>query len=333
MAQFILSNQALSSHQFPQEYRANGIYSVSGSVSFLSAYQPYSFGPIDSANRQIYNSLSTAPASALQQTTSLYDHYSSDTVLAFAEIMNHIRKIKESQTTKDFSIGAAGAATSVYAERMNGFAKAVLQYEGALMKFANARQSGIAPRMKQGLKANAQRAFENLQQQFSNELRIVTGRVKSNRGTPLSNANRGLNIARSSRSLSNLEIHNQVQAHNLLKFTKHANVLGTGLVAVDFTTRVGNIYNEYQANGNWERELFVQSASFAASTMTGVALANIGTTAVGFLLALTPVGWVGLIVGGVAVVAGTAAASVWVNNLISSNSGDWYDQIMNWLAF
>ena len=67
--------------------------------------------------------------------------------------------------------------------------------------------------------------------------------------------------------------------------------------------------------------------------MTGVALANIGTTAVGFLLALTPVGWVGLIVGGVAVVAGTAAASVWVNNLISSNSGDWYDQIMNWLAF
>jgi len=46
----------------------------------------------------------------------------------------------------------------------------------------------------------------------------------------------------------------------------------------------------------------------------------------------TPIGWVGLIIGGVAVVGVAAAASIGMNNAITENSGGWYDSIMNSLG-
>ncbi len=51
-------------------------------------------------------------------------------------------------------------------------------------------------------------------------------------------------------------------------------------------------------------------------------------TALSFLIVATPVGWVGLIVGGVAVAGTAAAASISVNNITKNNSGSWYDSIM-----
>jgi hypothetical protein len=47
-----------------------------------------------------------------------------------------------------------------------------------------------------------------------------------------------------------------------------------------------------------------------------------------FLMVATPVGWVGLIVGGVAVAGTAAAASIGMNNAVKNNSGSWYDSIM-----
>ena len=98
----------------------------------------------------------------------------------------------------------------------------------------------------------------------------------------------------------------QVQANNLVKFTKYAKVLVNGLAVIDFGSRAGNIHNSYQDGDNWERELFVESSSFAVSALTGTAVINAGTAALGLLVLATPIGWVGLVVGGLAI-AGTAA--------------------------
>jgi hypothetical protein len=43
--------------------------------------------------------------------------------------------------------------------------------------------------------------------------------------------------------------------------------LGNGLAVIDFGSRVGNIHNSYQAGGNWERDFFIESSSFAASAI------------------------------------------------------------------
>ncbi|BBA36161.1 uncharacterized protein sS8_4231 [Methylocaldum marinum] len=87
--------------------------------------------------------------------------------------------------------------------------------------------------------------------------------------------------------------------------------------------------SSYQAGVNGERELFIESSSFAASAIAGTAAVNIGSAALGFLVLATPVGWVGLIVGGVAVAGVAAATSIWTNNIIKNNAGDVYDSILN----
>jgi hypothetical protein len=100
--------------------------------------------------------------------------------------------------------------------------------------------------------------------------------LKTRKGVPLSNVDRGLHIARSSRTPVKLNVMSQVQASNLMMLSKQGNFLGTGLVAINFFSRVGNITNSYRADENWERELFIESSSFAAGATAGIISADIG---------------------------------------------------------
>lgn len=160
--------------------------------------------------------------------------------------------------------------------------------------------------------------------------------VKARRGTPLSSATRATKIAQSSRNVAILNVASQIQANNLVKFTQHTKFLGNGLAVIDFTTRVGNISNEYRSGGEWERELFIESSSFAASASAsagaGMLAVNVGTVALGFLMVATPVGWVGLIVGGIVVAGAAATASITMNNIVKDRSGGLYDEIMKWTS-
>ncbi|MCP4489665.1 MAG: hypothetical protein GY820_20475 [Gammaproteobacteria bacterium] len=74
------------------------------------------------------------------------------------------------------------------------------------------------------------------------------------------------------------------------------------------------MHNSYKSGGEWERDLFIESSSFAAS-------AGVGVVALSIITVATPVGWVLLI-------AGTAAASMGINYLAKENGGSWYDAIM-----
>ncbi len=109
------------------------------------------------------------------------------------------------------------------------------------------------------------------------------------KGTPLRNRTRALNIARSSRSIKKLERVSTLQAGKLARFSKYGKALGTGVVAIDFASRIGNVQTTYNADGDWERELFIESSSFALSAFAGTAVAKAG---VDFFVADTPVGWV-----------------------------------------
>src|SRR5690606_31765603 len=181
-------------------------------------------------------------------------------------------------------------------------------------------------------KQKAHMAFEKMQLQFRHELMVVNSRVKSNRGTPLTSAQRATNIADSSRNFVSLNVTSQVQANNLVRFTQHTKFLGNGLAVIDFGSRIGNIHNSYQSGGNWEKELFIESSSFAAGAITGAVAAKVGVAALTFLMVATPVGWVGLVVGGVAVAGAAAGASIGMSNYVKNNSGSIYDKIMGWFS-
>ena len=135
-----------------------------------------------------------------------------------------------------------------------------------------------------------------MQRNFRHELDIVTerSRLLAKKGTPLTHAKRGRNIARSSRSAVKLNVMSQVQASHLMKFSQKAKLLGNGLVVIDFGSRIGNISNSYRAGENWEKELFIESSSFAAGAISGNIAINIGGVAISFPMVATPIGWVGL---------------------------------------
>ncbi|MCP4486334.1 MAG: hypothetical protein GY820_03305 [Gammaproteobacteria bacterium] len=75
------------------------------------------------------------------------------------------------------------------------------------------------------------------------------------------------------------------------------------------------MHNSYKSGGEWERDLFIESSSFAVGGI-------IGWTAVTFIVVATPVGWVGLI-------AGAAAASMFASNYTREKSGLVFDKIMD----
>ncbi len=169
-------------------------------------------------------------------------------------------------------------------------------------------------------------AFEQMQKQFQYELRITASvqRVLARKGIPLTNVTRAMNIARSSRSIEKLQLTSTIQAGAVGRFSNYGKVLGNGLIIIDVASRIGNVENTYKADGNWERELFVESSSFALGAGAGIIAVKAGTAALMFLTVATPVGWVGLIVM-------AAAASMGTNHVIKERSGGWYDEIMDWI--
>lgn len=287
----------------------------------ISAFTPYVLGQeLSALDSQLISAL-TAPKVA-NNLTNLSLSFGGENTVALAEMT---KKLQE------YNVGLMGASTSVYANRLGGFAGAVKEYQDALMNYRSAINSNATA--KSIAKQKAFKAFQNLQIKFNHELNAINAGVKARRGTPLSSAARATNIARSSRNVTKLNVTSQAQAHNLVKFTQHAKFLGNGLAVIDFTSRVGSIHNEYKAGGEWERELFVESSSFAASAITGTAMVNAGAATLGFLIVATPIGWVGLVVGGIAVAGAAAAGSIAMNNAVKDNSGDWYDSIMKALQF
>lgn len=117
--------------------------------------------------------------------------------------------------------------------------------------------------------------------------------------------------------------------HKLVRFTRHAKLLGNGLAVIDFGNRVGRIHTSHGAGENWHREMFVQSTSFTFGALSGAAVVKGGLA---LLAAFTPAGMVGLIVGGAAIAAGGAVAGYAVDSSVKSRAGEWYDAIMEWLG-
>ena len=226
----------------------------------------------------------------------------------------------------EFNVGLMGASTTYYTERTEGFGKAIRDYQTELLRYREAAKAKSPDLLLR--KHRVFTAFEKMQKRFGSELKLVAGDNTSRRGTPFTNPQRALNIAKDSRHAKKLFVANQAQANNLIKFSRHANYLGNGLAAIDFVSRTANIHNTYKAGGQWEREMFTESLSFAASASTGIALVKVGAAALGFITVATPIGWVGLIIGGVAVAGTAAVGSMAVNSYFKNNSNRFYDNIM-----
>ncbi len=279
----------------------------------LNSYTPYLTDQNMSAvDRDILHLLSPMPVA--KELTNLSLSFGEDNTLALAEITTKL---------KDYNIGLMGASTSAYTKRMGGFVGTVQNYQDALMQYRQAIKTN--PATKAIAKQKAMTAFQSMQSGFKHELNVVNAGIKSKKGTPLTSVTRGTNIARSSRNVAKLDVSSHLQAHNLVKFTRHAKFLGNGLALIELSSGMSNVYNSYKADGEWERDLFIESMSFGLSATAGSLAVNAGLS---LLVFATPFGWAGLIIGGVAIAGVAAGVSMGTNSAIKQNSGAWYDEIM-----
>jgi hypothetical protein len=180
-------------------------------------------------------------------------------------------------------------------------------------------------------------AKANLSQRFGIELNTIKSRLPKHQWRLLrADDERMFERIRRTGRASRLDVGSSVEATDLVRFAQHAKFLGNGLAVIDFGSRAGDIYTDYKAGGNWEREMFVQSSSFIASAGTGAGLTVLGMTAVetaieAAALAATPAGWV-LIVAGLAVAGVAAAGAIYSSGLSEKNMGSVYDRIMSWIS-
>lgn len=284
----------------------------------LHPYRPYLVGQNPSVtDRSLLRRLSYRPVS--RELTKLSLSFGGDNVVALADITSKLR---------DYNIGLMGASTTVYANRLEGFGGAVKNYQAALMDYRHAVKSNLPT--KALAKQTAHAAFQKMQTNFRHEVGSVTvrSRALARRGTPLTSSTRATDIARSSRRVTKLNVMSQVQASNLIKFGRYTNYLGNGLALIDFGGRIGNIYSSYQVDEEWERVLFNESSSFALSAIAGALTVKAGLA---ILIAATPVGWVALIGGGVAIAGAAAGTSMLTNSITNKNSDAAYDYIMNFM--
>jgi hypothetical protein len=247
-----------------------------------------------------------------------------ESTIAIAEIAAGLR---------DYSAAATGAATSVYARRMQGFGMAVKRVQDTLLEYRSVAKSD--PTAAVAARQKVTQAYQALKKGFKHEVDIVTARMRASRATILARPNRALDIARRSGRVAKLRVFDQVQASRLVRFGKYGRYLGNGLAVIDFGGRIDKIHGSYEAGEDWCREMFIESSSFAASTGVALAITNYGTTIAGnalaCLLAATPAGWV-LIVVGVGVAAAAAGTAIYLDKTVKENSGNWYDAIMKWTS-
>lgn len=321
MSEIILCNRNFNASTFKNECGIDLelISSLNcANPSTISANKPYILNGNNTSGVGALRTLSHPEISS--SLTNLSLSFGGDNIVALSSIHAKLQ---------EFNVGVIGASSSTYANRMGGFVGSVKEYQSALMTYRGAVKANSAAK---GMsKQKAKLAFDKMQKNFRQEINILTSQVKSSRGTPMTSFKRGTDIARSSRTIAKLNLTNQVQASNVVKLTRQAKFLGNGLAVIDYGSRIGNIHNSYKAGGNWEREMFIESTGFITSAATGSAVLNVGGAALTFLMVATPVGWVGLIVGGVAVAGTAAVASIAMNDYSKQNSGSLYDGIMSWI--
>jgi len=176
MSEILLCNQPLVADSL------QNIYSISSNdvvgvgcmkPSVLDAYTPYAVSQNPSnMDQSVLNQLK--PRSVSQELTNLSLSFGGDNVVALADVTSKLQ---------EYNIGLIGASTSVYANRIGGFADAVKNYRAALMEYRQAIKTN--PAVKNLAKQRAHAAFQKMQRNFQLELRAVTAHSKARKGTPL----------------------------------------------------------------------------------------------------------------------------------------------------
>ena len=222
--------------------------------------------------------------------------------------VNKMRNITEGTVDELTGIGAGATAINAKEVRLSNFGQALFKYQKSLLDIHQATKNRTPKLELIKLGNNVKEAHTKLNSKFTRELKHFSGVVKARkRGNIWSNPQRGINIARSGRDMSRLQLTSLSGVRSIKALERASGVLGNGVIALDAGLRIDSVYQDYRAGKDWQRSAVMQTTGFgfgtAAGLGTGISVVKAGA---GIALALGPVGWVILI--GVSVGAGYLAS-------------------------
>lgn len=291
----------------------NGAFITAG-TPFIMRTDSNNGGANDSSNNEDWrkirpdlvcalNQMQSLPPQARQKIVVMDSIYGSENLQALADFyQTELAPMIESQ-----SIGAVGAAATALDTRLSNFAKSANKVAQALEKVREGAQAKIPKAQMMRLEQNARALGKDFNFRFQTELNKYVGHVKGKRGTVYRNIERGINKAKSSRTIKPIQFTSAPDFQSLRAFEKGANILGKGLIVLDAGVRAGNVHTDYLAGRNWQRRAAVETAGFGLGTAAGLwAGTQIVAAGLGVALLATPVGWV--IIIGASIAVGILAA-------------------------
>ena len=207
------------------------------------------------------------------------------------------------------SIGAIGAASTALDTRLSNFAKAANQLKEALEKVREGAKVKLPKHKMMVLEEKVHTLNKDFNNKFNAEINKYVNRVKNKKGTVYTNAQRGIDKAKSSRTIKPIQFTSTTAFQNLRAFETGANVLGKSLIMLDAGVRAGDVHVDYLSGKNWQKRAAVEATGFGFGTAAGLATgAAVVEAGIGIALLATPVGWV--IIIGTSLAVGIVAAKV-----------------------
>jgi hypothetical protein len=283
--------------------------------------------PGDTNTLQAFSRYSHPELQRLQHIAAAYDDYTLAMAYVTEEQIKPIMQLLEKHGTT-----AAGALVGATNSKYSVFQRSIIQYQQALLDLHQASQAkaqakgartkGAHNAIIAAKEAHARQMHAVMEQRFQQQLQRYRANLGSSaKRSALLSADRGVNVARSGRNNQRtgqtLRFANSQQVTTVQRFVSGTQVVGRGLLVLDFSLRTKKVYH---AQDSW-REGVVQYSGFGASALTG-SLVALGTNAIGMTLMLSPAGWVVLI--GAAVVVGFMAATK-VDSWAQSEAASIYD--------
>ncbi|MEE2000778.1 hypothetical protein QWY20_04880 [Alkalimonas sp. MEB108] len=285
--------------------------------------KPYlmSCQPGDERVLAVMNQFSSTEMQRLQHASALYDEH----LLAIAAITEELIA-PVMALVEEHGANVASALIGASKHQYNAFQQSIVRYQQALMDLhevsqaktqaRGARDRGAYNPQIAAKEAQVRRLHADMQQRFQSQL----ARYKANLGTQanrsaLANVDRGVNVARSGRSLHSntaggrrtgrtLNISNGAQAQQVMRFIRGLQIASPLVMAWDIRGRNQKVRRVQQSSGDYKRERARQIGGFVSgSVVTSIVVR--GVIAIG--LGLTPAGWV-LLIGASAVAFAASSA-------------------------
>jgi hypothetical protein len=136
MTELLFCTEPLTPDQLQAQHQLemNNLLGLNDSKpSIIKPYSPYIIeNALTELDRGIYNQLSTLPHPQAKELTQIAQSVGAENTVAIADVTSKLQ---------DYNLGMIGAATSVYAKRLEGFAGTVQHYQERLLAYRAAVKS------------------------------------------------------------------------------------------------------------------------------------------------------------------------------------------------